>query len=72
MGLAQALSALVPERTRTRGNRYFLGGAVRAIEGSARSVTATVRGSKWYRVTLTRDHDRIAATCECPVAADGI
>ena len=30
MGLAEALARDVSERTRTRGNRYFLGGAVRA------------------------------------------
>ena len=34
MGLAEALARDVSERTRTKGNRYFLGGAVRAIEGT--------------------------------------
>ena len=42
--LAEALGRDVSERTRTK-NRYFLGGAVRAIEGSATHVLATVRGS---------------------------
>ena len=48
MTLAEALGRDVSERTRT-SNRYFLGGAVRAIEGSATHVLATVRGSELCR-----------------------
>ena len=70
MTLAEALAQDVSERTRTKGNRYFLGGAVRAIEGSDVHVSATVRGSQWYRVDLRRDGDAIVATCECPFFAD--
>jgi superfamily II DNA or RNA helicase len=70
MGLAEVLAQDVPERTRTKGNRYFLGGAVRAIEGSDSHVLATVRGTQWYRVSLRRDGDAIVASCECPHFAD--
>ncbi len=70
MGLAEALARDVSERTRTRGNRYFLGGAVRAIEGSGSEVVATVRGSEWYRVRLSRDGDTFFASCQCPYFAD--
>jgi superfamily II DNA or RNA helicase len=70
MGLAEALARDVSERTRTRGNRYFLGGAVRAIEGSGSEVVATVRGSEWYRVRLSRDGDAFLASCQCPYFAD--
>ena len=70
MTLAEALAQDVSERTRTKGNRYFLGGAVRAIEGSDVHVSATVRGSQWYRVDLRRDGEAIVATCECPLFAD--
>ena len=70
MGLADALARDVSERTRTRGNRYFLGGAVRAIEGSGAEVVATVRGSEWYRVRLSRDGDAFLASCQCPYFAD--
>ena len=70
MGLAEALARDVSERTRTRGNRYFLGGAVRAIEGSGSEAVATVRGSEWYRVRLSRDGDAFLASCQCPYFAD--
>src|SRR5688500_568209 len=70
MGLAEALARDVSERTRTRGNRYFLGGAVRAIEGTGSEVVATVRGSEWYRVRLSRDGETFFASCPCPYFAD--
>jgi superfamily II DNA or RNA helicase len=70
MGLAEALASDVDERTRVKGSRYFLGGAVRAIEGSDEHVTATVRGSEWYQVHLTRFGDEILASCGCPYFTD--
>jgi superfamily II DNA or RNA helicase len=70
MMLAEALARHVPERTRTRGNRYFLGGAVRSIEGSATHVTATVRGTEWYQVHLTRSGHEVLASCGCPYFTD--
>jgi superfamily II DNA or RNA helicase len=70
MNLAEALARDVPERTRIKGNRYFLGGSVRAIEGSAEHVTATVRGSEWYQVHLTRFGDEVLASCGCPYFTD--
>jgi superfamily II DNA or RNA helicase len=70
MTLAEALGRDVSERTRTKGNRYFLGGAVRAIEGSATHVLATVRGSELYQVQLTRDGDEFSASCQCPYFTD--
>src|SRR4051812_12756785 len=70
MTLAQALAPDVSERTRTKGNRYFLGGAVRGIEGTDTDVLARVRGSEWYSVHLHRDGDAFSATCQCPYFAD--
>src|SRR5688572_14086606 len=70
MGLAEALARDVAEATRTKGNRYFLGGAVRAIEGSDTHVAATVRGSQWYRVSLRRDGEAFSASCQCPYFMD--
>ncbi len=70
MGLVEALARDVSERTRTKGNRYFLGGAVRAIEGSDSEVVATVRGSEWYRVRLSREGDGFFASCQCPYFTD--
>jgi superfamily II DNA or RNA helicase len=66
MTLAEALGRDVPERTRTKGNRTFLGGAVKSIAGSDTHVTASVRGTEWYQVNLTRDGDEFIASCECP------
>jgi superfamily II DNA or RNA helicase len=70
VGLAEALARDVSERTRIKGNRYFLGGAVRAIEGSDSGVVATVRGSEWYRVRLAREGDGFFASCQCPYFTD--
>ena len=70
MTLAEALAQDVPQPTRTKGNRYFLGGAVRDIEGSKTHVTATVRGSQWYQVELRREGDAIVGSCECPYFID--
>ena len=58
------------ERTRIKGNRYFLGGAVRGIEGTDTDVVATVRGSALYSVHLHRDGDAFTATCQCPYFTD--
>src|SRR5262245_56206564 len=66
MLLADALAPDVAERTRVKGNRYFLGGAVRNIEGTDTDVVATVRGSEWYSVHLHRDREAFTATCQCP------
>src|SRR5215218_11109194 len=70
MTLAEALAPDVAERTRTKGNRYFLGGAVRGIEGSDADVVATVRGTEWYTVHLHRDGDAVVAACQCPYFSD--
>ncbi len=70
MTLAEALAPDVAERTRVKGNRYFLGGAVRGIEGTDTDVVATVRGSALYSVHLHRDGDAFTATCQCPYFTD--
>ena len=70
MTLAEALAPDVAERTRVKGNRYFLGGAVRNIQGTDTDVVATVRGSEWYSVHLHRDGDAFVATCQCPYFKD--
>jgi superfamily II DNA or RNA helicase len=70
MTLAEALAPDVAERTRVKGNRYFLGGAVRGIEGTDTDVVATVRGSALYSVRLHRDGDAFTATCQCPYFTD--
>ena len=70
MVLAEALALDVSEKTRTKGNRYFLGGAVRGIEGTDTEVIATVRGTQWYSVVLRRDGDEFRASCQCPYFTD--
>ena len=70
MTLTEALAPDVAERTRTKGNRYFLGGAVRGIEGDSTQVLATVRGTQWYSVRLRREGEGFYASCQCPYFAD--
>jgi superfamily II DNA or RNA helicase len=70
MTLAEALAPDVAERTRVKGNRYFLGGAVRNISGTDTDVFATVRGSEMYSVHLHRDGEAFTATCQCPYFSD--
>ena len=63
MTLAEALAPDVAERTRIKGNRYFLGGAVRGIEG-----TDTARETlKHILVTLD---DTVRAGVFAPIADD--
>src|SRR5262249_30150939 len=69
MGLAEALARDVSERTRTRGNRYFLGGAVRALEGGGREVSAACGGSEWSRVRLSPVPVASLPSCQCPYFA---
>ena len=69
MGLAEALARDVSERTRTKGNRYFLGGAVRASKDRTprRGHGARVRV---VPVRLSRDGDAFLASCQCPYFTD--
>ena len=60
------LISLVSKTIRERGRNYFLSRRVTLVEGDARHVDATVRGTQSYTVTLSRQHDTIEGTCTCP------
>jgi superfamily II DNA or RNA helicase len=63
--LAGALSADVPERTRSKGYAYFVDGAVETVDGSDSGVNAVVRGAYRYNVEIARDNDGFVASCAC-------
>jgi superfamily II DNA or RNA helicase len=65
-----ALTRAVSNRTRSKGLAYFLSGAVIDLSGDASSVQATVRGTRDYRVRVTRQGSRFIASCQCPYFED--
>lgn len=66
-----SIAAQVHHRTLRRGYCYFEDGAVRDLRISALEVTATVLGTRPYRVAFRcRNHDRIDYECTCPVGRD--
>ena len=54
-----------------RGVAYALDRRVEGLEGSNRRFTATVRGSRPYRVVLSGTASDLAWSCDCPVGEDG-
>lgn len=67
---ASALSDLLAgdcdSTIRQRGIAYFRRRRVRITHGSKSRVTATVAGTRAYRVELVRAQRKILATCTCP------
>src|SRR5689334_8532345 len=57
---------LVPRRIVDRGIGVYDNDAVQLTSGDNSRVTAIVRGSANYRVTLAREAKRISASCTCP------
>jgi hypothetical protein len=53
-------------RTRSRGQAYFVSGAVRKLSGDAWSVEARVQGSRLYEVDIIRLQDSFESSCSCP------
>ena len=70
--LARALQHEVSHHTRVKGVRYFRSGAVREITPSERGVTAIVRGTFDYHVTIDHESGGFVATCECPYFTDRV
>jgi superfamily II DNA or RNA helicase len=68
--LARVLAPYVTERTRAKGYSYFVTGTVTIVTGTIEQVTANVRGTRLYHVTLAREDAGFIATCECPFFAD--
>lgn len=67
----EVASELADEGSFARGVAYARDGRVERLETSDRSSTATVRGSRPYRVELSGPARPLAWSCDCPVNDDG-
>ncbi len=67
-----SLSTKFAASTRARGAQYEREGRVRITHIETNSITATVRGTRFYRVVLKRAHEDSPwdFTCTCPAFAD--
>jgi len=68
--LTSTLSSFVSTSSRHRGEDYFRGGRVTIVTSSPTEVSASVRGTRLYDVTLTLEANRLAARCTCPFFVD--
>jgi len=64
--LVGALRPFVSFRSRTRGEAYARQGRVAIVHSSATSVSARVRGSMAYEVSLVIDGQVLRPSCDCP------
>jgi len=62
---------LAGERSFERGERYFLDGSVSALKVGSDVVSATVRGSRLYKVRLWQTSHGPGFHCTCPMGVDG-
>ncbi len=67
-----SLRALAWGHSFERGSDYAADGRVKRLEVGAASATATVRGTRSYRVRLWLEDGAPMFSCTCPVAADGL
>src|SRR5579872_707960 len=67
MKLSAKLSDDFTVKARTGGQQYYWRNQVNIEKGSEESLTAKVRGSRIYRVSLDMENDdTLLATCDCP------
>jgi uncharacterized Zn finger protein len=66
-----ALRRAAGPRSFERGENYFRGGHVAALAEDRGMITATVLGSRRYRVKLWAEGREIEHSCTCPVGRDG-
>ncbi len=66
----KAIAPSVSARTRAKGFAYFESGRVIDINGAEWVASATVRGTRDYRVDMVRERHRFTGGCECPFYAD--
>ncbi|ANZ36069.1 hypothetical protein BBK82_08300 [Lentzea guizhouensis] len=63
---------LADERSFERGERYLAAGQVRRVTVDGSTVTATVDGTRTYRVRLDVTPKGLCGRCSCPYGADGV
>ena len=68
--LARVLSPSVTERTRAKGYSYYVTGTVTITTTTTKLVTASVRGTRVYHVSLARENGGFLGSCDCPFFAD--
>jgi superfamily II DNA or RNA helicase len=68
--LSRALQHDVPHQTRVKGADYFHRGAVRKVQRTDRGVTAIVRGTFDYVVSIDHESGGFVGSCECPYFSD--
>ncbi|MBI3065801.1 MAG: DEAD/DEAH box helicase [Deltaproteobacteria bacterium] len=64
--LSEKVFNQVDRLSRERGRSYFIGGAVKRIEGDAWRVDARVKGSHLYGVRIAFADDFLEVNCSCP------
>ncbi len=65
------LLKLAGRRYYERGEDYFVEDKVRALAEHEGAVTASVRGTRRYRVRLWVEENEVAHSCTCPLGAEG-
>ena len=68
MTVLELLRPLTSHSAQQRGSQYT--SRVRALKGEAEAVTATVRGTELYAVTIRVDGDTLRIGCSCPFFMD--
>jgi superfamily II DNA or RNA helicase len=66
LSLPRVLAPFVTERTRAKGHAYYLRGAVTSIDTTGSYLSATVRGTRTYHVTIFPNEGGFTASCDCP------
>ena len=72
MRLSQILGPQITSGSRSRGQSYFLSGAVRSLTVENGVIQATVRGTESYTVWIESEGARLIASCTCPYFIDHI
>jgi superfamily II DNA or RNA helicase len=67
---SQFLAPQVSQRSRSRGQAYFIGGAVHNLTARDGGLDATVQGSEPYFVRLEASSDLLTGSCTCPYFSD--
>ena len=68
---ASNLRSAAGSRSYSRGEEYFLRGAVHHLYCDGEHLTADVHGTHVYRARITNDDGRLDGECSCPVGRDG-
>jgi superfamily II DNA or RNA helicase len=71
MRLSHVLGSQISANSRSRGDSYFRSGAVHSLTVENGIITATVRGTESYAVSIEPDRALLRASCTCPYFSGG-